>query len=91
MLVPVEGQKVSHPYRLNLHNITNIKVEDPFILVQEAQHGPHVDLVLRLLGVLVLLVSFDLELNVLNVLFLALVNQQTFVVGQLFGHEMLLH
>ena len=49
MLIAGHLHEVSHPYRLNLHYVPNVEVEDPLVLVQKAQYCAHVDLVLELL------------------------------------------
>lgn len=48
MLIAVRVHKVLHPGRLDLHYVANVKVEDPFILIEEAQYSSHINLLVLL-------------------------------------------
>lgn len=41
--------EVSHSYWLDLHDVADVQIEDPLILVQKAEHSPHIDLIFQLL------------------------------------------
>jgi hypothetical protein len=43
MLITVRLHEVFHSNWLYLHDIAYVKVEDPFILVQEPKNSSHVD------------------------------------------------
>ena len=45
VLITVRLHEVLHSNRLDLHDVADVKVKDPFILVQEAKNCSHVDLV----------------------------------------------
>lgn len=43
VLIAVGLHEVLHPYWLDLHDVTNIEVEDPLVLVQEPKYCSHVN------------------------------------------------
>ena len=45
LFIPIKSKEISHPYRLDLHDVANVEVHNPFILVQESENCAQVDLV----------------------------------------------
>ena len=75
MLISVRLHKVLHSYWLDLHDVSDVKIQYPFILVQETQNCSHIDLVsfffidcAGLLWRCLLVLIFDLEIKVLDVI-----------------------
>jgi len=46
------GEKFFHCYGLNLHNVANIQIVNPLVLVQKAEHAPHIRLLLLLVFII---------------------------------------
>jgi hypothetical protein len=91
MFISVELEEVPHSYWLNLHNITYVEVQNPFILIEEAKNSSHVHLVLGLLltwrfRVCVWLL-FDFQFDVFNIF--TFLFKDTSLIVDLFGPQML--
>lgn len=46
VLVPVSLHEVFHPHWGHLHDVSDVEIQNPLVLVQKAQNSPHIDLVL---------------------------------------------
>ena len=72
MLIAIRLKKVLHSHRLDLHDVSDVQIQNPFVLVKEAQNRAHVNLVSVFLFFRLGL-RVNLEVSILDIAFIVFI------------------